>query len=179
MILTQSTETNSYTSEEIVARHEAAHFIVMVYLLVDNLPLITKVALSDDNTNGVVSCDQTKQVKEFFYVFLAGHATDPLIKVGYYHSLLTISRPFEDSDLDKYLDLYSKLNDVKLLWDDVKTHEIIINDLQDTVKLCTKLDNDINDFATLLLGKRIIDGELLTHQIEHYSKKYSNLNTTF
>jgi hypothetical protein len=158
------------TLEEKVARHEAAHFIVLIYLFVDNLPSITAVALTECNTNGKVEFP-LPQVKESLYVCLAGYAQDSLIP-GISYKLLS-TEPNPHSDLDQYLTLYENLNEVTLLWYDGKTHEIVMKDFEETVKICTELENDINDFAILLLEKTIIEGELLTQQIEHYSKKYS------
>ena len=179
MIFYQPTEPNEYTQEKKVASHEAAHFIVMIYLLRDNLPLrlIKGVALYDDGnheTNGIVCCDLTikQEAKEFLNVHLAGKAMESLIE-GDSYKLLTDEIPTEYSDLYKYLALYSKLNDVNLLWRHEETRKVIIKDFEETVKICQKLKDDINDFATLLLEKKIIMGGLLVQQIEHYSKKYS------
>ncbi len=158
--------------EEKVAKHEAAHFIVMVYLLGDNLPLMTSikgVALFDDgknSINGKIYFDCTKQeAKEFLYIYLAGKAMESLIE-GDSYKLLTDEIPTEYSDLGKYLALYSKLNNGEFWWHEDKTSEIINKDFQYTVKLCKELEDDINGFATLLLEKRIITEGLLAQEIE-------------
>ena len=181
-----------YTKEEKkVARHEAAHFIVMVYLLRDILPLITlieKVVKSHDNQgpNGTVCCNHKikQEEKEFLYVYLAGAAMDSLIpcapdellgtepnfiypktysKCDLDKLLGTERVPY--SDLDRYLTLYKELNHVVL-------DEVIIKDFEETVKICTKLEKHIIAFADLLLEKTIIEGVPLAQQIEFYSNKH-------
>jgi hypothetical protein len=158
------------------ARHEAAHFIVMVNLFADNLPLITKVELLDDKIGGKVSYSypNKEQLKKLPYVFLAGEAMDSKIQNGDYESLLTIELPNKDSDLDQYLYLYFNIYGVNLhcSWNHDETREIIIKDLQYSVELCKKLERHIKNFADILLRDRIIEGDPLAKQIKLYSEKY-------